>query len=216
MERRVIVVGAGGHALVSIEDVTARVEAAVDPGTDAEAANLARRGFEFDADAYLALEERRKSLQVETEALRKERNTSSKAIGKAKAQGEDVEPLLAAVKNLGDQLATNEAALQDVQAQLQDIELGLPNLLQEDVPDGEGEDDNLELRREDGALAVKASVKSRSARRCDRLIAARGCTASPSSTLCGGAGRPVLDAKALPVGAKHRVASLTSATERGR
>ena len=111
------------------------------------AANLARRGFTFDADGYLALEERRKSLQVETEALRKERNTSSKAIGKAKAQGEDIEPLLAAVKDLGDKLDANEAALQDVQAQLQDIELGLPNLLQDDVPDGEGEEDNLEVRR---------------------------------------------------------------------
>ena len=63
------------------------------------AANLALRGFNFDVDAYLALEERRKSLQVETEALQNERNTSAKSIGKAKAQGEDIEPLLAAVKD---------------------------------------------------------------------------------------------------------------------
>ena len=111
------------------------------------ASNLERRGFTFDAAGYLALEERRKSLQVETEELRKERNTSSKAIGKAKAEGEDIEPLLAAVKDLGDKLDANEAALQDVQAELRDIELGLPNLLQDDVPDGEGEDDNLEVRR---------------------------------------------------------------------
>ena len=79
---------------------------------DEVAANLARRGFEFDAEGYLALEERRKALQVETEALRKERNTSSKAIGKAKAQGEDIEPLLAAVQELGDKLGQNEAELQ--------------------------------------------------------------------------------------------------------
>ena len=65
------------------------------------AANLARRGFEFDADAYLALEERRKALQVETEQLQSERNASAKSIGKAKAQGEDIQPLLAAVKDLG-------------------------------------------------------------------------------------------------------------------
>jgi len=64
--------------------------------TKAVAANLARRGFEFDAGTYLALEERRKSLQVETEELRNERNTSSKNIGKAKAQGEDIAPLLEA------------------------------------------------------------------------------------------------------------------------
>ena len=56
------------------------------------AANLARRGFAFDAAAYLALEERRKALQVETEQLQSERNTSAKSIGKAKAQGEDIEP----------------------------------------------------------------------------------------------------------------------------
>jgi seryl-tRNA synthetase len=111
------------------------------------AANLARRGFVFDADGYLALEERRKALQVETEELRNERNTRSKAIGKAKAQGEDIEPLLAAVKDLGDRLEKNEADLQALQAELQDIELGLPNLLSDDVPDGHSEDDSAEVRR---------------------------------------------------------------------
>jgi seryl-tRNA synthetase len=114
---------------------------------DEVAANLARRGFEFDAAGYLALDERRKTLQVETEALRKERNTSSKAIGKAKAEGQDIAPLLAAVEDLGDKLGENEAELQSVQAALRDVELGLPNLLQEAVPDGTGEDDNVEVRR---------------------------------------------------------------------
>jgi seryl-tRNA synthetase len=111
------------------------------------AANLARRGFEFDADAYLALEERRKALQVETEQLQSERNTSAKSIGKAKAQGEDIEPLLAAVKDLGERLEASEKALLDVQAQLREIELGLPNLLSDDVPTGTTEDDNTEVRK---------------------------------------------------------------------
>jgi len=115
--------------------------------TEAVAANLARRGFEFDAGAYLALEQRRKSLQVETEDLRNERNTSSKNIGKAKAQGEDIAPLLAAVKNLGDKLENNEAELQTILAELRDIELGLPNLMSDDVPDGRSEEDNAEVRR---------------------------------------------------------------------
>ena len=110
------------------------------------AANLARRGFEFDADGYLELEERRKALQVETETLQGERNASAKQIGKAKAQGEDIEPLLAAVKDLGDRLEASQAALQDLQAQLRDIELGLPNLLSDDVPLGDSEDDNTEVR----------------------------------------------------------------------
>ena len=111
------------------------------------AKNLSRRGFDFDVDAYLALEERRKSLQVDTENLRNERNSSAKNIGKAKAQGEDIAPLLAAVKDLGDKLEENEAALQALLSELQSIELGLPNLLDDDVPDGHDEDDNVEVRR---------------------------------------------------------------------
>ncbi|MDX2412448.1 MAG: serine--tRNA ligase [Woeseiaceae bacterium] len=111
------------------------------------AKNLSRRGFDFDVDAYLALEERRKSLQVATENLRNERNSSSKNIGKAKAQGEDIAPLLAAVKDLGDKLEENEAELQALLSELQSIELGLPNLLDDDVPDGHDEADNVEVRR---------------------------------------------------------------------
>ena len=110
------------------------------------AANLARRGVDFDAAQYLELEERRKVLQVDTESLRSERNASAKAIGKAKAQGEDIEPLLAAVKDLGDKLENAEAELDGIQQQLSDIELGLPNLLADDVPDGDDESDNVELR----------------------------------------------------------------------
>jgi len=111
------------------------------------AANLARRGFSFDAGNYLALEERRKTLQIATEELRNERNTSSKSIGAAKAQGEDIAPLLEAVRDLGEKLDRSEAELQSLQAELRVIELGLPNLLQDDVPDGCEEVDNAEIRR---------------------------------------------------------------------
>jgi len=108
--------------------------------------NLARRGFTFDVAGYQALEERRKELQVTTEQLQSERNASAKSIGKAKAQGEDIEPLLAAVKDLGDSLDKANSALSQLQAELQDIELGLPNLLMDDVPDGADESDNAEIR----------------------------------------------------------------------
>ena len=111
------------------------------------AANLKRRGFHFDAEGYLALEEKRKTSQVEVESLRAERNSSAKNIGKAKAQGEDVEPLLSAVKDLGDRLDAAERNLADVQGELQAIELGLPNLLSDQVPDGNDEADNREERR---------------------------------------------------------------------
>ena len=109
------------------------------------AENLARRNFSFDADAYLALEGKRKSLQVDVESLCAEKNKSAKSVGKAKAQGEDVEPLLAAVKELGERLEESEAELQSVQSELQDIELGLPNLLHDDVPTGSDESDNAEV-----------------------------------------------------------------------
>ena len=109
------------------------------------AKNLARRNFEFDVDAYLALEEQRKSLQVDVESLRAEKNSSAKSVGKAKAKGEDIEPLLAAVKDLGDRLEKSEGKLQSVQTFLQMIELGLPNMLHDDVPSGTEESDNTEV-----------------------------------------------------------------------
>jgi 7-carboxy-7-deazaguanine synthase len=109
--------------------------------------NLARRGFDFDADAYLALEEKRKALQIDTENLQSERNTRSKAIGQAKAKGEDIAPLLDAVADLGDRLEAGQNDLHTVQTELRDIELGLPNLLHDDVPDGSDDEDNIEIRR---------------------------------------------------------------------
>ena len=111
------------------------------------AANLARRNFEFDAAAYEAQNERRKALQVDVEQLRAERNNSAKNIGRAKAQGEDIAPLLKAVEDFGSRLEQAEQALEDVMADLRDIELGLPNLLQDDVPVGGDESDNLEVAR---------------------------------------------------------------------
>ena len=115
--------------------------------TDEVASRLARRGFQFDAAGYALIEERRKSLQMEVERLQAERNASAKTIGKAKAQGADIAPLLSAVKDFGERLETAEAALESVQADLSAVELGLPNLLADEVPDGAGESANIELRR---------------------------------------------------------------------
>ena len=109
------------------------------------AENMERRNFTFNADAYLALEGKRKALQVDVESLRAEKNVSAKSVGKAKAQGEDVEPLLAAVKELGERLGKSETALQSIQSELQEIELGLPNLLHDDVPAGSDESANAEI-----------------------------------------------------------------------
>jgi len=117
--------------------------------TDIEytAKKLARRGFTLDTDSLKKLEQQRKKIQIETEALQNERNTRSKAIGKAKAAGEDIQPLLAEVASLGDQLKASEIELSEVQEKLQVIHLGIPNIPFDDIPDGNNEDDNLELRR---------------------------------------------------------------------
>jgi len=115
--------------------------------TDRVRQNLARRGFDLDAGAYLALEERRRDAQLKVEQLRNERNVKSRGIGKAKAQGVDIAPLLAEVDTLGDALKAAEADLDAAQAQLLALQLGLPNLLHESVPDGRDETANREVRR---------------------------------------------------------------------
>jgi seryl-tRNA synthetase len=112
---------------------------------DTVAANLARRGFKFDVAEWRTLEDARKSAQMTTEALRAERNASAKKIGEAKAKGEDVSALMVSVKDLGDALQAAESEMQQAQDALQAIELGLPNLLQDDVPDGSDETANREV-----------------------------------------------------------------------
>ncbi len=114
---------------------------------DTVVANLARRGFEFPQSDYAALEERRKSVQILAEDLRQQRNARSKQIGKAKAAGEDIAPLLAEVDQLGNAQSDAEAELGDVQSRLNALLSGLPNMLAADVPDGADETDNLEIRR---------------------------------------------------------------------
>ncbi len=114
---------------------------------DEVAQQVGRRGFELDKRHIEELEAQRKALQVQTQDLQNERNTRSKGIGKAKAQGADIEPLLAEVADLGDQLKAAEAKLGDVQNALSDIYLGIPNVPHESVPDGNDESANVEVRR---------------------------------------------------------------------
>ena len=106
---------------------------------------MARRNFEFDTVAYLDLEKQRKSLQVEVESLRAAKNSSAKSVGAAKVRGEDIEPFLAKVKDLGDRLVISENELRVVLSDLLTIEEGLPNLLHDDVPGGSDESDNTEV-----------------------------------------------------------------------
>jgi seryl-tRNA synthetase len=114
---------------------------------DGVARNLARRGFVFDRNLFVALEAERKSLQVEVEASRQKRNEISKSIGKAKAAGGDAASLMTEVAELGDSLAAAERRLAEIEVELGRLLEGVPNLLHAEVPDGADESANVELRR---------------------------------------------------------------------
>jgi len=111
------------------------------------AAQLARRGFTLDTGTLQSLDERRREIQTATQQLQAERNSRSKGIGKAKAAGEDIAPLLQEVEGLGDQLKAREEELVTLQAELNAMLMGIPNLPHDSVPEGSGEDDNREIRR---------------------------------------------------------------------
>jgi len=111
------------------------------------AANLARRGFKFDVQAFVTLEERRKAAQIESDRVRAERNATAKQVGMAKGKGEDAAPLIARGEQLAQQLVESEAAINGVQAELDALQMGLPNLLQDSVPAGADENANQEVRR---------------------------------------------------------------------
>ncbi|NOQ88079.1 MAG: serine--tRNA ligase [Gammaproteobacteria bacterium] len=113
----------------------------------AVAEQLKKRNFDLDVNALESLENKRKACQVETETLQSERNTKSKSIGKAKAAGEDIQPLLDEVAGLGEKLDAAKTELADVQQQMDAILMGIPNLLHDSVPVGKDEDDNVEIRR---------------------------------------------------------------------
>lgn len=114
---------------------------------DAVIAGVSRRGFTFDRERFESLEARRKELQVRTQELQNERNSKSRGIGKAKAAGEDIQPLLDAVASLGDELKEAQEKLGEIQHALQQMLLEVPNIPDDAVPDGNDEDDNREERR---------------------------------------------------------------------
>ena len=144
---------------------------------DAVAERLRVKGFELDVARFSDLEAQRRRLQTRTEALQNERNVTSKSIGRAKAAGEDIEPLKASVADLGAKLDASKAEFDVVQAALNDMMREIPNLPDASVPEGTDEDDNVEIRRwgdapkfnfqpldhvdlgADGALDFEAAVK---------------------------------------------------------
>ena len=108
---------------------------------------LKTKKYDFDVVRFQELEEQRKQLQIETESLQSERKAKSKSIGQAKASGEDIQPLLDSVSTLGDDLDKAKHRLVEVQAALDSITHGMPNLPDETVPEGNSDEDNVEIRR---------------------------------------------------------------------
>ncbi len=110
-------------------------------------AQLMRRNTVIDRAAFETLEMQRKTLQTNAQTLQSERNANAKAVGQAKARGEDATTLLAHVADLGDRLKLAETDLAQVTAQLDQLLLSLPNLPDASTPDGRSEEDNVEVRR---------------------------------------------------------------------
>ena len=121
--------------------------------------NLARRGYVFDAELYLSHEKLRKSLQVENEELKNKRNTVSKEIGIAKSKKKDASVLMKTSDEINSLLAKSEKKLNDVLSKINAIELDLPNLLSDKVPDGNNENDNEIIRNWGKKRSFDFSVK---------------------------------------------------------
>ena len=114
---------------------------------DAVEEQLARRAFALNKDHFLALEEQRKKMQINTEDLQNQRNKNSKLIGQAKSQGQDATEILAEMGEINQDLKDNEAELEKLQAEIYSWMLELPNIPHESVPSGNSEEDNVEVRK---------------------------------------------------------------------
>ncbi|MCW8923712.1 MAG: serine--tRNA ligase [Gammaproteobacteria bacterium] len=111
------------------------------------AEQLKKRGYELNISAIEILEKNRKECQIRTEQFQNERNQRSKMIGKAKAAGEDIQPLLDTVAGLGESLDLAKKELEEIQHDMDVILWSIPNLPHESVPVGKDENDNVEIRR---------------------------------------------------------------------
>ena len=112
-------------------------------GLEDVAAQLKKKKFLLDVEGFKVLEAERKAIQTETEQLQNDRNSRSKNIGKAKAAGEDIAPLIAEMNDMGERLDECKAKLHEVQAKLEAMLSEVPNVPHESVPVGEDEDDNV-------------------------------------------------------------------------
>lgn len=114
---------------------------------DGVAARLKARGYTLDVAAFAALEAERKQIQTQTEELQARRNALSKQVGMKKGKGEDASAEIAEVGGIADKLKASSERLEEIQARLSELLLGVPNLPHESVPVGSDESQNVEVRR---------------------------------------------------------------------
>ena len=110
------------------------------------ASKLKTRGFNLDVAKIKQLEQQRKELQTTAENLQAEKNSKSKNIGQAKAQGIDIQPLLPEVADLVDKLKQAEVASNAIIAKLEEIQVGIPNIPDQSTTIGTDEVNNLEIK----------------------------------------------------------------------
>ena len=115
--------------------------------TTAVAERLKTRGFDFDVDGFNALESQRKTIQMRTEELQSQRNKLSKEIGILKSQKQNADEVMAQVAGIADELKASAVALDDVQVELNDLLMRIPNLPHESVPQGKDETENVEFSK---------------------------------------------------------------------
>jgi seryl-tRNA synthetase len=124
-------------------------------------AGLARRGVEPKAARLIALDEKRRSILTETQDAQTKRNEASKQIGKAKASGDEAlaAKVIAEIASLKEVVQKGEEAARDVDAEIHEFMSWIPNLPFDDVPQGESEDDNVEVRQHGKARSLNFVAK---------------------------------------------------------
>jgi seryl-tRNA synthetase len=113
--------------------------------TSVVALNLSRRGFNFDQNTWNDLESERKELQGSNEEQQSKLNDISKEIGLAVKEGKDTAQLKEQASELTALIKTQSKILDDLLEDINQFVLSLPNLIDEDVPDGKNEDENFEI-----------------------------------------------------------------------
>ncbi len=108
---------------------------------------LARRKEDVDIDGVIALDDQRRAILYEVESLKAKQNEFSKKIPAMKKAGEDVAPVFAEMKALSEKVKALDEQISQVEAKLNDAMLRIPNIPNDDVPDGDTDQDNVEVRR---------------------------------------------------------------------